>query len=121
MVRIRAALGERRDVSAIMLVHILKADPTVRSVAFEQREDRLVTHVEGAVDLAGLEALFTREMRHEHPGYDPAPTSYVATDRPFLSLAGKHVLMRPPAACTIRPLRDAPDWCRRAQKSSIDE
>ena len=67
----------------------------MRSVSFEQRRDGLTIHVEGAVDLATLEALFTREMRHEHPSYDTAWTTFARAERPLLSLAGKHVLVRP--------------------------
>ena len=70
----------------------------MRSVAFEQRRDALVIHVEGEVELDALAGLFAGEMRREHPGYDPASTTFVAVDRPLLSPAGKHVLIRPPGA-----------------------
>ena len=116
VVTLKASQGADLVLSAIMLVHVFKADPAVRSVSFRQDPGSLTIFVEGdaGIDMTRLDAFFARQMKRDHPTYDPKSVTLVRTLEPMKTRAGKHVLMRPPASAGEKTLYTGRDEAPRA-------
>jgi len=82
-----------------MLVHILKANPSVRSVSFQQDQRKVNIFVEGgdALNINQLTLFFNQQMKNDYRDFDPKTVTLIKIHKPLKTLAGKHVLMRPHA------------------------
>jgi phenylacetate-coenzyme A ligase PaaK-like adenylate-forming protein len=104
---LRAVLGRRQnmvqvatssgilDLSALLPIAILKSYPGVVGVQFKQeRSDALRIYVQAdrTLDLGDVTAHFVRDLRREHPGFDPTSVTFAQVAEQAKTLAGKHAL-----------------------------
>lgn len=90
--------GSVKILSAILLVHILKLYPGVRSVAFEQHSERFLgifVEADRPLDLGSINAFFADEIvKMDFPRFDPGSVTFVQVEEQQRTLSGKHRLIR---------------------------
>jgi phenylacetate-coenzyme A ligase PaaK-like adenylate-forming protein len=98
VIKVAAIDGRELELSAILPVHILKGYTGVRSVAFEQHDASVSVFVEtdGALDSDDIARYFARELRKDHPSFDPHSVKFLQTAEQQKTPAGKHRLVRVP-------------------------
>jgi len=100
VIKVAAVDGRELELSAILPVHILKGYAGVRSVAFEQHDASVSVFVEtdGALDTDDIAGYFVREIRKDHPNFDPHSVTFLQITEQQKTPAGKHRLLRVPAS-----------------------
>lgn len=94
VMRVRDVDGRTLELSLILPVHILKLQHGVTAVQFRQTDDLLTIFLSGTqpLDLDAVAASFARELRRDHPGFDPRSVAFRQIASPVLTPAGKHAV-----------------------------
>lgn len=95
--RIRSKSGTTLELSAILLMHILKARPQVFGIQFEQSGDdtiRVLLQSERQLDLVDTKRYLVQQLLRDRKPVDPASITIVQTADSTKSIAGKQPIFR---------------------------
>lgn len=97
--------GEKLTAHPTLPTHVLKAVPEIRSVQLQQADDEVMIFITAdvALDVVAVRKFFIDQIRQDSGDLDPTRLHIIQLSAPYLTMAGKQLLMIPAG---VRPSRD---------------